>query len=147
MYSSFPKSDRIRIRLALTFAWAFITFGGAFGVLAAPQIEAEVGSMLPYFSSMAIALFGFVATIGVAVNNYKFEWVAAWFVSGGVFVYAIYIWYLSIVAGNNRFQAAALLTALLFFFIYRIFACAAHARKLRVIHDLVIPLDKESPDA
>jgi hypothetical protein len=143
MYSSFPKQDRVRIRLSLTFAWAFVTLGGFFGILNPTSVEAEIGFWLPLISSVAIAFFGTVATIGVALNKYWIEWVAAWFVSGGVFAYAIFIWYLSFSNGNGRFQAACLLTSLLFFFAYRIVACAAHARKLRLIHNLTMSSDDD----
>lgn len=137
MYSSFPKQDRIRIRLSLSLAWGFVALGGFSGVFAPPSVELGAVGWLPIISSMIVASFGAVATVGIALNNYRLEWVAAWFVAGGVFAYALLVWYLTISAGNNRYQAAALLSALMFFFAYRIVSCSAHARKQRLIHKLI----------
>lgn len=147
MYSSFPKNDRIRIRVALSLAWGFVAFGGLSGVFAPTAFQLDVGYVIPIFSSLIIAVFATVAAIGVALNRYWMEWVAAWPSLGGVFGYSIYVWYLSFTSGNLRFQAAALLTALLFFFVYRIVANSAHAKKQRSIHDLIQSGETDDPDA
>lgn len=147
MYSSFPKQDRIRIKLALALAWSFVMFGGLAGIVTAKSVEAELGFWIPFAGSFIVSIFGAVAVLGIVLNRYWLEWVAAWFVSGGVFVYALYIWYITIASGSFKFQGAALLTALLFFFAYRIVACSAHARKQRLIHKLVQTNETEIHDA
>ena len=147
MYSSFPKQDRIRIRVALSLGWAFVAFGGLSGLFSPAPTNIQVSYILPLVSSFMIAVFASAAAVGVALNRYWIEWVAAWPASGGVFVYSIYTWYVSISAGNNRYQAAGLLTGLLFFFAYRIVANSAHAKKQREIHDLIQSGDVELPDA
>lgn len=135
MYSSFEKRDRVMIRLALSTAWGFVTLSGLGGLFINPGSFAdEIGPELPFFGSLIVSAFGIMGFVGVAFNKYWLEWVAAWFVSGGIFAYTVAFWYL-VVAGNaGRFQNAALLTGLLMFFVYRIVSCAAHARKQRQIH-------------
>lgn len=138
MYSSFPKSDRLRIRIALAGAWAFTALGGLGGIFqTSPQLMLEIGWALPLVSSIAIASAATGATVGVLLDKYWIEWVAAWFTAGGVFAYTAALWYLVAVGSAPRIQSAALLSALLCFYAYRIVACAAHARKQRTVHKLV----------
>jgi len=138
MYSSFIKRDRVMIRVALSLAWGFTALGGLGGIVVQPTVVTnEVGNLLPYLSSFAILIFGVVALVGVATNHYWLEWAAAWVAAGGAFAYIITVWFTVFTGNMNRLQGAGLFTALLFFYIYRIVSCAAHARKLRSIHDLI----------
>ena len=138
MYSSFPKSDRILIRLALSAAWAFTSIAGFVGVLVdLGSIEDAIGHWTPFVGSLVVGVFGLFAALGVALDRYWIEWAAAWFVSGGVLLYTVVFWALVFTGNTGRFQTAALLSALLCFYSYRIISCAAHARKQRQIHKLI----------
>lgn len=139
MYSSFPRKDRVAIQVALAAAWFFSSLSGVGGVLLTPvTVKNEVGHVLPLFSSGMVLLAAAIAIYGVIRNRYQLEWVAAWFASSGSFVYISTVWYLVIFDGQStRLQQAASLTSLLCFYIYRIVACSAHARKQRTIHELV----------
>jgi hypothetical protein len=138
MYSSFARGDRIAIRSALAAAWGFTALAGGGGVLIdLGSIVEHVGPVLPAVSSAIVLVFATIAAVGVVVNRYWMEWAAAWFVSGGVFVYVVLLWYLVYNGSDGRFQTAALLSGMLCFFAYRIIACAAHARKQRTIHKLL----------
>lgn len=139
MYSSFPKKDRAAIKAALTAAWFFSAISGVGGVLLTPvTVKNEVGDVLPLVSSGLVLLASGIACCGILTNRYQWEWVAAWFASSGLFVYVATVWFLVIFADSGtRLQQAASLTSLLCFYIYRIVACSAHARKQRTIHELV----------
>lgn len=138
MYSSFPKSDRIKIRVALCAAWGATAFAGGVGVLLdLGSIVASVGEALPFWASLTVAVFSTFATVGVALDKYWVEWASAWFTAGGVFIYAVLMWALAFGGQTGRFQTAGLLSALLAFYAYRIISCSAHARKQRRIHELV----------
>ena len=148
MYSSFPKNDRVKIRLALGFAWAFTAVAGAGGVLLdLGSITNEGGAPVPFAASLMVLISALAATVGVALDRYWVEWVAAWLASGGVFVYAAIFWYLVITGQAGRLQTAGLLSALFCFYVYRIVACAAHARKQRTIHKLVQSGEMRLPNA
>ncbi len=139
MYSSFPKKDRAAIKVALSAAWFFSALSGVGGVILTPAtVRNEVGDILPLLSSGMVLLAAGIAVYGILTNRYQWEWVAAWFASGGLFVYIATVWYLVLFADSaTRLQQAASLTSLLCFYIYRIVACSAHARKQRTIHELV----------
>lgn len=138
MYSSFPKKDRIAIRSTLATAWFFSTLSGIGGMFLTPTtVQAEVGTYLPVLSSAVVFVSSLVALLGILINKYQAEWVSAWFTAGGAFVYVITVWSVFFAGSSTRLQQASSLTALMFFYVYRIVACAAHARKQRSIHELV----------
>jgi len=138
VYSSFPKNDRIKIRLPLASAWAFTALAGGGGVLLdLGSIAAQIGAPVPFASSLIVFIFSGFATVGVLLDRYWIEWAAAWFVAGGIFVYTVIFWVLVFTGQAGRFQTAGLLSALFCFYVYRIVACAAHAHKQRTIHNMV----------
>ena len=148
MYSSFPKNDRLKIRVSLTSAWFFTALAGAGGVLFdLGSISNQVGAPVPFVASLIVAISAAAAAVGVAIDRYWIEWAAAWFAAGGVFTYVSIFWYLVITGEAGRFQTAAMLTALLCFYAYRIISCSAHARKQRTIHRLVQSGEMRIPDA
>jgi predicted ABC-type sugar transport system permease subunit len=148
MYSSFPRADQLRIRAVLAAAWGFSAIAGGGGVLFdLHTVSNEIGAPFPLIASIIVGVFSLVAAFGIIRNKYWFEWVAAWFVSGGVFVYTVIFWGLVINGQAGRVQTASLLSALLMFYIYRIVSCSAHARKQRAIHELVESGEMRLPDA
>lgn len=148
MYSSFPKRDRIAIRVALSLAWFMSSLAGVGGILLTPAtVQNEVGIHLPLISSFIVFLASAYSLVGVAINRYEWEWVGSWFTIGGAFIYVVTVWALVFTSSPTRMQQAASLSSLLFFYVYRIVACSAHARKLRQIHALVNTGEVKRPNA
>lgn len=148
MYSSFPKADRIRIRLALSAAWVFVTVAGIAGVFVdLGPIEDAIGHWVPLIGNLVVGVFSFSAAVGVALDKYWIEWASAWFVTGGTLLYVIVFWGLVLAGDGQRIQTAALLSALFCFQSYRIISCAAHARKQRQIHKLIRSGELRLPNA
>ena len=129
-------------------AWFFTAVAGGGGVLLdLGSLAAQIGAPVPFAASLVVCVFSTFAALGVALDRYWIEWAAAWFVAGGVFVYTVIFWGLVIAGQAGRFQTAGLLSALLMFYVYRIVACSAHARKQRTIHQLVQSGEMRLPDA
>lgn len=138
MYSALPTRDRVTIRAFLTLAWALTSIGGAGGVLMdLSPFSQQVGPLIPLICSLVVMVFGVLAALGVALDRYWVEWASAWFVAGGIVAHSVFLWIFVFAGHWERLQNAALLSALLFFYAYRIATCAAHARKQRHIHEMV----------
>lgn len=139
MYSSFERRDRITLRVVLTVAWFSSAVAGLIGIIGPPaSVQNEVGIFLSTMGSIFLLVFGVVAGVGTMANRYWLEWAAAFFASGGTAVYVAATWGIVIGGGHSgRAQTAALLTALLSFTVYRVVACAAHARRQRLVHEHV----------
>lgn len=138
MYSSFPKRDRVAIKSALSAAWAFSAVSGVGGIVLSPaSVSAELGPLFPTISSALLMIAALGAIVGVTSTRYQIEWVAAWFAASGQLAYLVTVWSLVLTTTPTRLQQAAALTSLMFFYVYRIVKCAAHARKQRKVHELV----------
>lgn len=138
MYSSFPKRDRVAIKAALSSAWAFTAVSGVGGIFLSPNtVQAELGPHFPVISAMLLVISSLGAILGVLINRYQIEWVAAWFAAAGLLAYAITVWALVFSSTPTRLQQAGAITSLMFFYVYRIVMCSAHARKQRKVHELV----------
>lgn len=147
MYSSFSRRDRIAIRVSLMAAWAFTALGAVGGVALTPAtVVAEIGP-LALVSAWVSLISAASAFIGVCLNQYWVEWVAAWFASLGLSVYAVGVWYIVFTNTPTRLQQASYITALICFAVVRIAMNAAHARKQREIHAITQQiLDGEEKD-
>lgn len=138
MYSSFPQRDRIAIRSALSVSWGFTALSGVGGILLTPNtLQGELGDHFPLISALLLFVAAAGAMVGVITNRYQIEWVAAWFAAAGQLPYLVIIWVLVFTTTPTRLQQAAALTSLMFFYVYRITMCSAHARKQRKVHELV----------
>ena len=135
MYSSLPRRDRITIRITLTIAWSFSALAGVGGILLAPvTVQNELAPHVPFFGNAVVVIASIIAAVGILLNRHQYEWVGSYFAAGGLFIYLITVWYLFATGTPTRLQQASYLTSLLFFFVYRIVANSAHARKQRLIH-------------
>lgn len=138
MYSGYPKATRLQIRGSLAAAWAFTALSGIAGIFLTPaSLTEELGPTLPTITGFIVLVSSLGAIYGVVRDHYAAELVSAWFAAAGTFVYVLVVWYLAIVASPTRVQQAAALTSLLFFYIFRMAICSAHAKKQRQIHALV----------
>lgn len=137
MYSAFPTRDQITIRSSLVAAWIFVGISGIGGVfMPSTTILDELGPWIVPICAAILVPASASAAIAVSLNMYRIEWVAAWFAAAGGFGYAFSLWYLTFTSNPTRLQAAGLATTALMFYIYRVTSCAAHARRLRTIHNI-----------
>lgn len=136
MYSSFERRDQIAIRSALIAAWLFVAIGAVGGVWLTPITVAEEISSLAKISSWVTLISSVSAAAGVLSARYWIEWVAAWFASLGLSIYAAGVWYIVITSSPLRLQQAAYITGLIGFAVVRIAMNSAHAAKQRMIHEI-----------
>lgn len=129
MYSGLPTWNRRLVKFALSSAWLMVAGGGLSSIM---FIDREV--LTDLFGAIATTM-SLIAMAGVITNRYRWEWVAAWFTSAAVVPYSLDAWRLAIEQGPEHLPTAFLLTALIAFFAMRALLCAAHAAKLRAIHE------------
>lgn len=140
MYSGIPKRERRRIKASLTASWSSVAAAGVGGLFIAPSM---ISSQLGFWTIASISATAFVSALiavaGVLQSKYQWEWWASWFAAAGVAPYAVVLWWWMFVTGGIEvFTHATLITGLLFFIISRAQMCAAHAAKLRLMHEAII---------
>jgi hypothetical protein len=113
----------------LALAWFAVAAGGLSSVLFADR-EPVVDAF-----GIAGVVTATVAGLGVVFDRYRWEWVAAWFTAAAMTPYVFGAWGLVAERGPRVLSTAFLLTALVAFFALRALMCAAHAAKLRAIHE------------
>lgn len=119
-------------------AWLFTAVWGAASIFLTPTtVQNEIGLHLPNITGGIVLLSSAIAVYGVIRDKYQLELVAAWFASGGAFVYVITVWGLVFMGTPTRLQQAAALSSLMCFYLFRVTVGTAHARKLREIHERV----------
>jgi hypothetical protein len=139
MYSHFPPRLRSSIRVALTIAWAFSALAGAVGVFSNITTDPVIVGQLRDIGGGILAATATFAAVGVALNRYRLEWVASWFSAAALTPYTMVYWYTVFAVDGDRAESAFLLTSLIVFYLSRAIMCAAHAQRLRALHEEEIP--------
>ena len=136
MYSGLPTKQRRIVKTVLSAAWSFSAAAGVTTLLmpTSPAL-ASLGSVWAYIFGAILFVSALVAAVGVATARYRWEWVAAWVASASIVPYTLTVWGLTISVAPDRMTAALLTTSLLSFFVLRALLCAAHAAKLREVHE------------
>ncbi|WKW87076.1 membrane protein [Microbacterium phage Nicole72] len=136
MFSGLPPRERRAVQTALIAGWASATGAGISAAINPTSIVlTEMGGAVSVIMGAALALAAVVATVGIARQRYRMEWVAAWLAAAGFSPYVITIWSLTITANLHWLTAAFVATVALVFFVSRAVMCAAHAAKLRTLHE------------
>lgn len=137
MYSQFPAKDEKKHVYSLAGAWAFIALAGLGGILLTPNtVITEQGEIFPRIASSLVLASGLVGFIAVLYRKWVYESVVSYFAISGLIGYVSTVWFLVFTGEPTRLQQASLITALVFFVGFRIVSYAAHARRLRRLHEL-----------
>lgn len=136
MYSGLPPRQRRIVKTVLAAAWGFSGLAGVTTLLlpTSPALSA-LGSFWSYMSGTALFISALVAAVGVATARYRWEWVAAWGAAAALGPYTLTLWGLVVSVASDRMTAALLTTSLVTFYVLRALLCAAHAAKLREVHE------------
>lgn len=136
MFSSMPRWNRIWIRATLTLAWLLVAAAGVAMWFDTPMtIVREVGETVTDSAGLAMAAAALVAAIGVCFDRYRLEWAASWFAATAIVPYVITVWWLVFTESGSRTTQAFFMSALLVLITLRAQFCAAHAAKLRTMHE------------
>lgn len=138
MYSNLPKRQRRLIKLVLASSWLLAGAGGVSAIVVSPNtIVAELGRLVVFGWGGVVAVSSLIATAGVLFKRYRWEWWASWFAAAGIVPYVGTVWWLVAAGETTRLTQAFLVTSLMGFFVLRALLCAAHAAKLRAVHEEV----------
>jgi len=153
MYSGLPPRERRAVQAALVAGWFSATGAGiTAAVNPTSQTLTEMGPIIAAIMGISLSISAVVAMVGVLGNRYRLEWVAAWVSAAGFVPYSITIWSLTITENISWLTAAFISTTALSFFVSRALLCAAHAAKLRIVHETsetitaAIVVDQGEPD-
>jgi hypothetical protein len=136
MYSGIPAPQRRALQASIIAGWV-CSVGAGLAAIFAPYsvVLTEMGPVVAASMGAALAFSAIIATIGVARNRYRLEWVAGWLAAASFVPYSITIWSLTITLNVHWLTAAFISTIALAFFVSRALGAAAHAAKLRLIHE------------
>ncbi len=132
MYSGLPTRSRRTIKTTLSLAWLLVGAGG-FVTIFIPYAFFREG-MSVFGATLALA--SVVAALGVALGQYRWEWIAAWVAGMMLSPSVVTTWALVIGEGQPLLERAFFLTSLFVFLVLRAELCAAHAEKLREVHGM-----------
>lgn len=136
MYSGLPPRERRAVKAALIAGWLAATGAGISATVNPTSTTlTEMGPLAAMIMGLLLSIAAVGALIGVISDRYRFEWVSAWIAAAGFVPYAITIWSLTVTININWLTASFIATVALSFFVSRAFLCAAHAAKLRVVHE------------
>ncbi|QGJ92708.1 hypothetical protein QDA04_gp38 [Microbacterium phage Megan] len=136
MFSGLPPRERRAVQASLIAGWVFATGAGISAALNPTSVTLlEMGPLVAGMMGGVLALAALVAVVGIARQRYRLEWVAAWMASAGFVPYVITIWSLTITINVSWLTAAFIASIALVFFVFRALSCAAHAAKLRIVHE------------
>ena len=158
MYSGLPAPQRRALQASIVAGWVCAVGSGVAAItLPYSVVLAEMGPVVAAIMGSVLALTSIIATVGVVLNRYRLEWVASWIAAAAFVPYSITIWSLTVTINAHWLTAAFISTVALAFFVSRAAQCAAHAAKLRVVHeasatitaaiDAVSPIPEEGADA
>jgi len=133
MLRDYPTRNRILVRVSLTSAWV-LAGGAGFTSALLLNVVRELGTVMTVVCGVILTIGALVATLGVALDRYRWEWSAAWFAAFGLSPYFVAIWAAVFLVDLGRISQAFLVTALVTFFLYRAMMCSAHAARLRGLH-------------
>lgn len=136
MYSGLPRRQRRLVKVTLAAAWVLAGAGGLSAIIVSPNtIVAELGILVVFGWGSIAAVSSVIAALGVLFKRYRWEWWASWFASAGIVPYVGTVWWLVFAGETTRLTQAFLVSSLMAFFALRAQLCAAHAAKLRVMHE------------
>lgn len=136
MYSGLPPRERRAVQASLVVGWLSATGAGLSAALNPTSVTlATMGSVIAAIMGVMLAASAVVATVGILAQRYRLEWVAAWVAAAGFVPYSITIWSLTVTENSSWFTAAFISTVSLSFYVSRALLCAAHAAKLRIVHE------------
>lgn len=135
MYSHLPPKQRVYVRTALSSAWAMSALGGLSSLIFSLGGPLDALAVTGRVAGVILSVMAVMAVVGVAVNRYRVEWIAAWFSATALAPYTLVFWYSVFSVDLTRMSSAFLLTALLCFFVTRAIMCSAHAARLRMLHE------------
>lgn len=136
MFSGLPPRERRAVQTALIAGWVSATGAGISAALNPTSVTLlEMGPVIAAIMGGVLALAALVAITGIVRQRYRLEWVAAWMAAAGFVPYSITIWSLTVTINVSWLTAAFISTIALAFFVSRAVMCAAHAAKLRTVHE------------
>lgn len=136
MFTNIPTRQRRAIKVDLVASWLLAGAGGVAAVVVSPlTIVAELGRLIVYGWGSIVAVSALIAVYGIVANRYRFEWVGAWMAALGIVPYVLTVWWLVFGGETTRLTQAFIVAALMGFFVHRALSCAAHAAKLRALHE------------
>jgi|SRR6478736_4516555 len=152
MFTHLPKSSQVLLRIALSGAWFFSMLAGLSAVVfLSPVNDAGFLFEARVVAGISLTVATAFATVGVAFNRYRMEWVSSWFAAAGFTPYITLYW--SVVPDNidGTLPVAFLMMSLVTFYAFRGVSGGAHAARLREIHKKaetgpIIQLEKEVND-
>lgn len=136
MYSGLPPREKRAVKAALIAGWLAATGAGISATLNPTSTTlTEMGLLAAVIMGLLLSISAVGALIGVISDRYRFEWASSWIAAAGFVPYAITIWSLTLMVNVDWLTVSFIATVALSFFVSRAFLCAAHAAKLRVVHE------------
>ncbi|QGJ95265.1 hypothetical protein QDA11_gp45 [Microbacterium phage Jayden] len=136
MYSGLPARERRAVQASLVAGWLSATGAGLSATFNPTSVTlAAMGPVIAAIMGTILSVSALVALVGVVGSRYRLEWVAAWIAAAGFVPYSITIWSLTVTENASWVTAAFISTVSLAFYVSRALLCAAHAAKLRVMHE------------
>lgn len=135
MFSHLPPRQRRLVRVALSSAWATTALAGLSSLITSTYQPLDLLAMTEVTAALVLVVMATFAAVGVGLNRYRMEWVAAWFSATALAPYVLVYWYTVFTVSLSRLSSAFLLTALIGFYMSRAIMCAAHAERLRQLHE------------
>lgn len=138
MFSGLPPREKRAVKATLIAGWLSAAGAGISATVdPTSRTLAEMGPLAAMVMGVLLSIAAVGALVGVVSDRYRLEWVSAWIAAAGFAPYAITIWSLTVTINANWLTASFISTVALSFFVSRAFLCAAHAAKLRVVHEAV----------
>lgn len=136
MYSGLPSRERRAVQASLVAGWLSATGAGLSAALNPTSMTLlTMGPVIAVLMGSVLTVSAIIALVGVIGSRYRLEWVAAWMAAAGFVPYSITIWSLTVTENTSWLTAAFISTVSLAFYVSRAFLCAAHAAKLRIVHE------------
>jgi glycerol-3-phosphate acyltransferase PlsY len=141
MFSHLTPGYRFAVQALLAGAWATAGAGGLAATLLPPPTFFDFADTARSVCGAILLATSLIAATGVILNQYRLEWVAAWFSAAAIIPAAIiYTWY-SVVDNSQLTASSIWLDALTLCIVLRAVMCGAHAANLRRLHNEHLPLE------
>lgn len=145
VYRSYIKKDTERIRKVLVLLWLLVAATGVASMYTPPlSLLREVGNVIPTISGILTFVGGLLAAYGATSDTRNaWEWVFSSVAAAGLAAYTS-TQIVFVASGSFNFWMNALLGAIAVgFTMYRSTSCAAHARQVRELHEVVKERDND----
>lgn len=130
-----PKYAR-RLRGILAVAYAFAAYAGVSALVWTPvTISGSIGMSLTYLWGLMALAGGLAGVYGVSRNQWRIERWSAPLAAGGLGVYALTVWTLTITETTGRLAQASVATFAFLMLVYRATEVDARAKADREEHD------------